>query len=256
MLTTPERVRLSRVLLVEDDESQLHTLTDILEDEGFEVVGCSNAQDSLRQMEESAFGVAVVDLRLPDLNGTQLLEEFKVLEPEIRVIIHTAYGSFDSAKAAVNLGAYGYIEKLSDPSELVRHIHGAFRGQYDQYADKLESRVQERTAELIDANRQLRDEIQERRRADEALRQMHEELELNIRELKQEVAERLRAEEELRQARDGLELRVQERTADLTESNKQLQHEIQIRQQTEETLRKEERLLHHLIDLHEGERKL
>lgn len=256
MSTTQERQRLSRVLIVEDDPNQLRTLSDIIEEEGFEVIGADCAEQAIKYLGEVEFGVAVVDLMLPDLSGTRLLEKIKEHNENIRVIIHTAYGSFDSAKDAVNLGAFAYVEKLGDPGELVRHVHRAFRGQLDRYTDELEERVQERTADLLKANRRLKDEILERQRADEALRQIHAELQERVKELALEVEERQKAQQELQRARDELELRVEERTADLTDANEKLQQEIEVRLRTEETLREEERLLKHMLDVHEGERKL
>src|SRR6266852_3461182 len=94
-----------RVLLVEDDESQLLTLADILEDEGFHVHGCPTADHALRYLDtRQPVDVAVVDLRLPDLDGNQLLKEIRSRNGDIRVIIHTGYGSFGSAMNAVNSG--------------------------------------------------------------------------------------------------------------------------------------------------------
>ncbi|MFQ5807179.1 MAG: ATP-binding protein [Phycisphaerae bacterium] len=158
------------VLIVEDNESQRRTLTTIMQNEGFEVTGCSTAA-ALEHLEREDFGVAVVDLRLPDLSGTQLLERLRALNERIPVIINTAYGSFDSAREAVNLGAFAYVEKAGDPRELVRQVHRASRLQFDRYAGDLETAVAARTRELRTANQMLRHEITERQRAEEALRE-------------------------------------------------------------------------------------
>ncbi len=159
-----ERERISRLLIVEDDVSQLRTLKGIMAEEGFDVIGCATATEALAHVREEDFGVAVVDLRLPDLSGTELLERIQALNGRIRVIINTAYGSFDSAKDAVNLGAFAYVEKAGDPHELVRQVHRAFHYHLDQYAQDLEAAVAERTKDL-------RAEISERERAEEALQQ-------------------------------------------------------------------------------------
>ena len=119
--------RFSKVLLVEDNEPERRLLGDILEEEGFEVISCESATEALRHIKHQNFGVAVVDLRLPDLSGTQLLEQVRAFDEHIRVIIYTGVASIDSIKEALNLGAFAYVEKLSDH----RHLAG------DRVADEL-----------------------------------------------------------------------------------------------------------------------
>ena len=164
-----ERDRFSRVLIVEDDESQRFTLSSIIEREGYDVVSCSTAGEAVEYARSSNFGVAVVDLRLPDLEGTQLLQQIRELNGSARVIIHTGYGSFDSARDSVNRGAFAYVEKGGDPTVLVQHVHRAFRDQIDRYTEDLEDAVARRTESL-------RQEIAERQRAEEALRESQDRL--------------------------------------------------------------------------------
>jgi len=170
MSEVTERQRTSRLLIVEDDQAQLRTLTTIMEDEGFEVVGCSTASAALEHLNREDIGVAVVDLRLPDLSGTELLEKLRALNDRVAVTINTGYGSFGSAKDAVNLGAFAYVEKAGDPEELVRQVHRAFRAHFERYADDLETAVAARTRELCQANEALKREITERKRAEERAR--------------------------------------------------------------------------------------
>lgn len=157
----------SRLLIVEDDEAQLQTLTAIMRAEGFEVAGCSTASEALKHIERGGFAVAVVDLRLPDLPEEQLLTRLRAVTDDVRVIINTGYGSYESARDAVNLGAFAYVEKAGDPDEIVRHVHRAFHARLRRYAEDLEIAVAERTRELQEANEALRLEITERKRAEE-----------------------------------------------------------------------------------------
>ncbi|MCX6069433.1 MAG: response regulator, partial [Chloroflexi bacterium] len=110
----------SRLLIVEDDEAQLRTLTAIMRAEGFEVAGCSTAAEALKHLNGGGFAVAVVDLQLPDLPEEQLLTRLRAVTDDVRVIINTGYGSYKSARDAVNLGAFAYVEKAGDPAEIVR----------------------------------------------------------------------------------------------------------------------------------------
>ena len=147
--------RFSYVLIVEDNVAELKLLCRILEDEGFHVIGCGSACEALEHAQRRNFGVAVVDYRLPDLSGTQLLERIRSFDDQIRVIIYTGVASYDSIKEAINLGAFAYLEKLSDPSELVRHVHRACLERVDRYASDLEHAVARRTEELARSNREL-----------------------------------------------------------------------------------------------------
>jgi two-component system, sensor histidine kinase and response regulator len=149
--------RVSHVLVVEDDADELKLLCEILQEEGFHAIGCESAGKALEHVRQRDFGVAVVDYRLPDLSGTQLLEQIRGFDDQVRVIIYTGAGSYASAREALNLGAFAYLEKLSDRSELLRHVHRACRERVDRYAIDLERAVAARTEELARSNRELED---------------------------------------------------------------------------------------------------
>ena len=148
--------RFSRLLLVEDNQGLLFTLQGILEEEGFAVTGCLTAAEALQKIRHQEYDVAVLDLHLPDMLGVQLLKEIRKLGRNVRVIINTAFGAFESAKDAINLGAFAYVEKASDPGDLVRQVHRASRSHFERYADGLEAAVVERTAKLSESKKQLR----------------------------------------------------------------------------------------------------
>ncbi len=151
-----EHDRINRVLIVEDDAAQRATLADIVSQEGFEPIATANAAEALDQVRRESFGVAILDFRLPDATGVQLLEKIKAMNSTARVIIHTGYGSFDSAKDAVNLGAFAYVEKGRDPGELMRHVHRAVRSHYQRYAGALETEVERRTVSLKESEERFR----------------------------------------------------------------------------------------------------
>ncbi|MBC8218832.1 MAG: PAS domain S-box protein, partial [Planctomycetes bacterium] len=169
-----EKVRSKRnesLLIVEDDESQLRTLTAIMEEEGFEVIGCSTATEAIEHIKHLDIGVVILDLRLPDLSGTQLLDRLAGATDKIRVIINTAYSSYESAKEALNFGAFAYVEKAGDPDELLRYVHRAFQASLRSYADELETAVAERTHDLLQANELLNKKIKEQEKTENLRRQ-------------------------------------------------------------------------------------
>jgi signal transduction histidine kinase len=147
--------RIPQVLVVEDSAAELHLLSALLRTEGFQVIGCGSAGEALEHVQQRDFGVAVVDLRLPDLSGTQLLQRIRSFDDQIRVIIYTGNATYDSLKEALNLGAFAYLEKVGDRSELLRHVHRACRERVDRYAWNLERAVAQRTEELARSNAEL-----------------------------------------------------------------------------------------------------
>ncbi len=113
------------ILIVEDVGGQRRTLSLILKREGFKIVACASGEEGLEAAREHEIAVAVLDYKLPDLTGIEILEELKKIDERTQGILHTAYGSFDSARDAVNLGAFAFLEKPSDPAEMVRCVHRA-----------------------------------------------------------------------------------------------------------------------------------
>ena len=159
------------ILLVEDDDAQRQTLTALLSDEGFRVHAAATGKDALDVLRTEKVDVAIVDLRLPDVDGTELLGRFQRLSDDVDVVIHTGNSSYETARDAVNLGASGYVEKGSDPAELLRKIHHVFRDRLRRRAENLEGAVAERTRALQVANSDLQREVEQRRQTDDALRE-------------------------------------------------------------------------------------
>jgi len=115
----------SRVLIFEDDRGQLQNLTDIFTGAGFTSVPCPDLAALGRQLVEGQFGSAIVDLKLAGVSGTDAFNLIRQTNPAARIIIYTADGTYESAKEAVNLGAFAYVEKGGDINELLGHVRRA-----------------------------------------------------------------------------------------------------------------------------------
>jgi PAS domain S-box-containing protein len=146
---------LSKVLIVEDDAAQRRTLCDIMREEGFEPVACETAGKALERAATEDFAVAVVDYRLPDLSGTKVLERLRELSGSVRVILHTAFGSFESARDAVNLGAFAYLEKPARPDRLLHVIHRAVEDLAVEAVEQFDGRLRAITQYAPDGILQL-----------------------------------------------------------------------------------------------------
>ena len=107
------------VLVVEDDRSFLQRLAKALESRGFEVRTADTVADGLTQVEQSAPAYAVVDMRLGDGNGLDVISALKRRRPEARGIVLTGYGNIATAVTAVKLGAVDYLAKPVDADDVV-----------------------------------------------------------------------------------------------------------------------------------------
>lgn len=142
--------RSPHVLIVEDDARQCETLRDILTLEGMSVRACGTASQAMAVLATEPIAVAIVDHKLPDASGTQLLDYIRTRHPLVRVIIHTGYGSFESAKDAVNLGAFAYVEKLNAPEELISTVHRAMEQYMAHALEESQGRLRSITENVLD----------------------------------------------------------------------------------------------------------
>jgi two-component system response regulator AtoC len=108
----------TKILVVDDEAILRESLRDWLTDVGHEVSTAENAEAALKIIREEKPAVAVIDLVLPGSDGLELLMKAKQIQPDIQVIIITAYGSVPTAISALKAGAYDYIEKPFSPEKV------------------------------------------------------------------------------------------------------------------------------------------
>ena len=115
-----------RVLIVDDEYQLLEAFKKKLTREGMEVFTASNGKEALSIVRQETFDIGLFDIRLPDIDGVQLLKELKELQPTAEVIMLTGYASIDTAIRSMKLGAYDYLTKPVKLSELHAVILKAF----------------------------------------------------------------------------------------------------------------------------------
>jgi DNA-binding NtrC family response regulator len=101
----------SRILIIDDQESIRKSLKLALEREGYLVDTAENGREAIRKSKEEFYNMALVDLRLPDMDGIELLTKMRETVPKMVKIIITGYPSLENAIEAVNGGADGYVVK-------------------------------------------------------------------------------------------------------------------------------------------------
>ena len=107
------------LLIVEDDKPFLERLSRAMETRGFAVTSCDTVSDGLAQIGKAAPAFAVVDLRLGDGNGLDVVSALKKKRPDARAIVLTGYGNIATAVTAVKMGAIDYLSKPADADDVV-----------------------------------------------------------------------------------------------------------------------------------------
>jgi DNA-binding NtrC family response regulator len=116
-------------ILVVDDESEIREgLEALLTSENFDVTLAETGEAGLRQIEDHPFDLILLDVSLPDRNGIEMLPEIRRRDPELSIILITAFGSIDMARAAFKNGAQDYITKPWSNDELISQISIAIEG--------------------------------------------------------------------------------------------------------------------------------
>lgn len=140
----------ARILVVDDDEDIRKVLTTILEDEGYIVESVGTAKKAIAKTGKKFYNLALIDVRLPDMEGIELLTRMKDTTPKMRKIIITGYPTLQNAVEAVNRGADAYIIKPFDMKKTLRTIEEELMKQEEEkrfsqqkVAEFIETRVKE-----------------------------------------------------------------------------------------------------------------
>jgi len=114
-----------RLLIVDDEEDMLTGLQRTIERNipGLEVVTSTRGSEALRLMAAQSFDLALLDVMMPEMNGIALLEKLRAKDPELSVVMMTAFASIDLAVDAIKKGAYDFITKPFDKDTILRVIH-------------------------------------------------------------------------------------------------------------------------------------
>jgi len=113
------------VLIVDDEKNYPHILSAVLEEEGFEAFTAHSGHEALEILENADVDLVLTDMKMPAMDGIELLERIKAKELDIPVIMMTAHGTVDKAVEAMQKGAYTYILKPFDNERLVIYVNKA-----------------------------------------------------------------------------------------------------------------------------------
>ena len=131
------------ILIVDDEKNYLIILSAVLEEEGFEILTAQSGQEALEIQKTSDLDLVLTDMKMPEMDGIELLENIKARDPDLPVVMMTAHGTVDKAVEAMQKGAYTYILKPFDNERLTIYVNKAIS-----------------VYQVIKENRRLRDEVE------------------------------------------------------------------------------------------------
>src|SRR6266852_1297372 len=113
------------VLIIDDEAAIRESLETLLEFEGYSVESAETGEEGLAKLAERAYDLALLDFALPDRNGLEILADIRTHDPQLAVIMITAYGTLDNAVRAMQKGATNFIQKPWDNEKLLADVRAA-----------------------------------------------------------------------------------------------------------------------------------
>jgi DNA-binding NtrC family response regulator len=141
-----------KILIIDDEPAQVQALVGFLKKKGFNVEKANAGQDGLKIIEKRTIDLIITDFKMPDIDGVEVLKRAKTINPEIDVIMMTAFGSIESATEAMRAGAIDYLTKPVDLDQLEILINKALEHK-----------------QLVSENRLLREQLVEKFKFDQII---------------------------------------------------------------------------------------
>lgn len=132
------------ILIVDDDRDILKSLKDILQSKGYIVGTAETGREAIEKSEDKIYNLALLDIKLPDMEGTELLTKMHRAIPRMMKIMVTGYPSLENAVESLNRGADAYIMKPVDPKNLLKVVEEKLKEQ-----EEAEKMTEEKVAEWI-----------------------------------------------------------------------------------------------------------
>jgi len=144
--------RKARILIVDDDEDICKTLSLILQEEGYETDIANTGREAIKKSRENFYNVALLDIKLPDMEGTELLTKMRETSPKMIKIMVTGYPALKNAVEALNRGADAYLMKPVNPEKVIKTIKEKLKKQREEEVmteEKIAMFVKTRTQKLL-----------------------------------------------------------------------------------------------------------
>lgn len=148
----------TEILVVDDEKDMCDALSDALMSEGYKVETSLSGEDALEKLNKGAFNIVIADIKMPGIDGLELLRRVKKTSPEIDVILITGYESMETAISAVKHGASDYITKPFDMDEIYVVIKRSIERQKRIWEDKKLLKRYQQDAQMLKAEKKRLEE--------------------------------------------------------------------------------------------------
>jgi len=135
----PDKIK---ILITDDEVKFLDSIAQRLELRDFNVTKASNGKDAIEAARKDKFDLALLDLKMPEMDGKQVLEILKQEHKFIEVVILTGHGSMDSAVECTKLGAFGYLPKPYEIDKLIETLKNAYEARMKKKFEKDKTRME------------------------------------------------------------------------------------------------------------------
>jgi len=204
-----------KILIVDDDREVLDSLFSFLTESGYDAAICDEPESAITKVIANNFNVVLSDIKMPKMSGIQLLEHIREINPELPVILMTAYAELDNAVSALRAGAFDFLFKPYKPEILINSLEKAIefnrlRLLEKNYTKSLENSIKERTQELAQKNIALGEILG---RLEIEKKQIQYNITANVENLLLPLLQKLKLEGESRKYIELLQKNIQELTS-------------------------------------------
>ena len=126
----------ARVLTVDDEASIRLTLTAMLRRAGYDVASAENGEEAVALLERQTFDLMLVDLKMPGMDGMQVVAAARQRQPDIAIIVLTGHGSLDTAIEGLHQGVFDYMLKTAEPAQVIERVKAGLEARQQQQRQK------------------------------------------------------------------------------------------------------------------------
>lgn len=117
---------MKKILVIDDEPIIMVSCERTLTPEGYEVKSVSSGREGIKLLEKEPFALILLDIKMPDMDGIEVLKRIKEMSPETKVIMITGYSTVETAVKSLKIGAFNYIEKPFTPETLLTAVKEVF----------------------------------------------------------------------------------------------------------------------------------
>jgi DNA-binding response OmpR family regulator len=126
----------ARILIVDDESSIRLTLSALLKREGYDIVSAENGQEAVAQLEQQAFDLLLVDLKMPGMDGMQVVAAARQRQPDLAIIVLTGHGSLDTAVEGLHQSIFDYLLKTTEPAQVLERVKAGLTGRAQRLRER------------------------------------------------------------------------------------------------------------------------